>query len=381
MSMNVATVNTDQALNALKLGYALNQPAFMWGPPGIGKSELARQFARQVARKPDNLSTRGEELWTRIFGDSDCGLIDLRLGQYDSVDLRGLPDVTNGMTTWAVPSTLPFEGSEFEELLAHLPDNFRFVLFLDEAMQAMPAVQGVAFQLVLEGRVGEHRLLPGTYIVGASNRETDKAGVNKMQTPLANRFWHMEMQAALEPWVEWARSNGVPQPVYEYVRFREEHLDTFDEAVKVGAKAFATPRSWAAVGGVMALFEDPDNPGTFPGLDRGRPLIDGRIGPGLGAELMAFAEVWESMPSIDGILKDPDNAVVPDKPDMLFAVTASIAEKVTTKTLGNALKYAERLPKARLVSMVRDIAHRNPELLGRPEMTKFYSDYQELILG
>lgn len=381
MSMNVATVNTTQALDSLKLGYALNQPAFLWGSPGIGKSDLMRQLAWSIAPKPEGLVERAEYLWRKLLGKDAPGMIDLRLGQYDSVDLRGLPDVTEGRTTWAVPSTLPFEGSEFEELLGYLPDGFRFVLFLDEAMQAMPAVQGVAFQLVLEGRVGEHRLLPGTYIVGASNRETDRAGVAKMQTPLADRFWHMEMFSALDPWVDWARANAVPQPVVEYVRFRPEHLDTFDEANKKGLKAFATPRSWDAVGRVMALFEDSDNPGKFPGLGRGRALIDGRVGPGLGAELMAFTEVWESMPSIDGILKDPMNAVVPDAPDMMFAVTAALAERVDAKTLGNALKYAERLPKARLVSMVRDMAHRKPELLGRPEMTEFYTDYQELILG
>lgn len=361
MSMNVANVTAPQALDSLKLGLALNHPAMLWGPPGIGKSELMRLFAADV----------------------DAALVDIRLGQYDSVDLRGLPDVANGQTVWAVPSTLPFEGSAFDPAASDsAPSADRpIVLFLDEAMQALPAVQGVAFQLVLERRVGEHKLLPNVYITAASNRESDKAGVNRMQTPLANRFYHMEMHADLDAWVGWARTAGVPQPVIEYVRFRPEHLDTFEEANKKGLKAFATPRSWHAIGEVMALFEDKDRPGKFPNLNRARANIDGRVGPGIGSELMAFTEVWESMPSIDGILKDPANAVVPEAPDMMFAVTAAIAERVDDKTLANALTYAERLPKARLVSMVRDMAHRKPELLGRPEMTRFYSQYNELIIG
>lgn len=352
---NMATVTAEQALDSLKLGLALSHPVFLWGPPGVGKSGLARQFAKAV----------------------NGHLIDLRLGQYDSVDMRGLPDVDthHGTTVWRVPGTLPFEGTEFADISSDEP----IILFLDEAMQASPAVQGVAFQLVLERRVGEHRLLPNVYVMAASNRETDKAGVARMQTPLADRFTHLEMLPALKPWVSWARAAGVPEPVVNYVRFRPDNLDTFEQAQKTNAKAFATPRTWERVGEVLRLFED--EAGKYPGLDRARANIDGLVGPGIGAELMGFIEVWQDMPDIDRIIREPGGAPVPDAPDMLFAVVSALANRADKDTLPSILEYGERLPSEMMVTMVVDIVERKSELAGHPQMAPFYSKYSHLMFG
>jgi hypothetical protein len=70
---------------------AENEPVMFHGPPGCGKSE-------------------GTEAAAKV---EDAVLIDERLGQYDSVDLRGLPDLDaeNGMTTWRMPDSIPFEGN------------------------------------------------------------------------------------------------------------------------------------------------------------------------------------------------------------------------------------------------------------------------------
>ena len=40
-------------------------------------------------------------------------LVEIRLGQYDSVDLRGMPDIDkkNKTTCWYAPSTLPLKGN------------------------------------------------------------------------------------------------------------------------------------------------------------------------------------------------------------------------------------------------------------------------------
>ena len=110
------------------LGVKKHRPLAFWGPSGIGKSEAIAQSARA----------------------HDATLVDIRLSQYESVDLRGIPDIQTGSTVWNAPSTLPFKGNtKFSE------DGPPIFLFLDEINSAEPSTAAVAYQLVNDRRVGE----------------------------------------------------------------------------------------------------------------------------------------------------------------------------------------------------------------------------------
>jgi MoxR-like ATPase len=89
--------------HALRTLVAARQPAFVWGPPGVGKSSLIAQLAKAL-----NLSLR-----------------DIRALLLDPVDLRGLPYVAEGRSKWAVPEFLPAGGAG--------------ILFPDE-LNAAPAI-------------------------------------------------------------------------------------------------------------------------------------------------------------------------------------------------------------------------------------------------
>ena len=107
-------VNSVQAKRSLLKAFAHQRPVFLWGPPGVGKSELIADLTKELG-----------------------GLtIDLRLGQMEPTDLRGIPFYNKdiGKMDWAEPVDLPTE-----ELAAQYPI---VTLFLDEMNQAAPAVQG-----------------------------------------------------------------------------------------------------------------------------------------------------------------------------------------------------------------------------------------------
>ena len=360
---NIIQTSTTGAARAVKTFVAMNQPVFLWGSPGIGKSQLIAQVA----------------------DDLGALMVDFRLSQIDAVDLHGLPDVdtstSTATTTWRVPSTLPFEGTPFDT-----PDNREriIVLFLDEAMQAPPSVQAVAFQLVLDKRIGEHKLMPNVRIVAASNRETDRAGTNRMLTPLANRFAHLDVTASLDPWVEWARENGIHPAVEAYVRFRPDYLDTFEAAQVGNHKAFATPRSWEVVSRVLHMMTDARTR-VIEDKATTHLMVSGTVGAGVGSELLAFVDTWESMPSIDNILKHPDKAPVPDEPSMLFAVTAALGHRATKDNLDAIMDYADRLPKEYAIKLAMDIGQRakkggNSSIMGHKAMTAFIVKHGSLIL-
>ena len=101
--------------SSLHLLSRIQKPAFLWGPPGVGKSQVVAQVAATLGIR----------------------LIDIRAILLDPVDLRGLPTVDHGKAAWAIP--------------AFLPDDGAGILFLDELNAAPPLVQAACYQLVLDG--------------------------------------------------------------------------------------------------------------------------------------------------------------------------------------------------------------------------------------
>ncbi len=158
------TVTAVQARKSLLLAFKVQRPLFLWGPPGIGKSELVESITRELGGL----------------------MIDLRLGQMEPTDIRGIPFYNKdlGKMDWAPPVELPDE-----ELASQYPI---VVLFLDELNSAPASVQSAAYQLILNRRIGKFRLPNNVVMVAAGNRESDKGVTYRMPTPLANRFIHQE---------------------------------------------------------------------------------------------------------------------------------------------------------------------------------------------
>ena len=161
--MDTLTVKSSQVKNIALRAMLANRPLFIWGPPGIGKSELVESIT-----------------YSGSLGNA--AMLDLRLALMEPTDLRGYPfrnPETNQME-WAPPADLPT--AEF----AAQYDTV--VLFLDELNSAPPSVQAAAYQLVLNRRIGQYVLPKNVRIIAAGNRETDRGVTFRMPAPLANRL-------------------------------------------------------------------------------------------------------------------------------------------------------------------------------------------------
>ena len=191
MSHENRTVTATGARKSIMKCFAKKRPMFLWGPPGIGKSEVVADIANELGGF----------------------MIDLRLGQMDPTDIRGIPfyNRENGKMDWAPPIDLPDE-----EFASQYPV---VVLFLDEMNSAAPGVQAAAYQLILNRRIGKYRLPDNVVIVAAGNRESDKGVTFRMPTPLANRFIHIEMKPDFPTWQEWAVNNQIHKDVVGYLSF------------------------------------------------------------------------------------------------------------------------------------------------------------------
>jgi len=257
------TVTSAQARRSLLTAFRVKRPLFLWGPPGIGKSELVEGIARDLGGL----------------------MIDLRLGQMEPTDIRGIPFYNKdiGKMDWAPPVELPDEDTASQYPIV--------VLFLDELNSAAPSVQSAAYQLILNRRIGKYVLPDNVVMVAAGNRESDKGVTYRMPTPLANRFIHQEMKVDFPSWQEWAVHNNVHKDVVGYLSFAKQDLYDFD--AKSASRAFATPRSWSFV---SQLLNDNVDDETLTNL------IAGTVGEGLAVKFMAHRKIASRMPNPADIL-------------------------------------------------------------------------------
>ena len=258
------TVTSVQARKGIKAALEHSRPLFLWGPPGIGKSELVADITQELGGL----------------------MIDLRLGQMDPTDIRGIPYYNKeaNKMDWAPPIDLPD---------ATLASQYPIiVLFMDEMNSAPPAVQAAAYQLVLNRRVGRYELPDNVRMIAAGNRESDKGVTYRMPTPLANRFMHLEMRSDFASWQEWAVQHKQHADVVGYLSFAKQDLFDFD--AKSASRAFPTPRSWSFVSELLSD-GDIDN-------ETLTNLIAGTVGEGLAVKFMAHRKISGRLPKPEDIL-------------------------------------------------------------------------------
>ena len=191
---------------------------FIKGRPGIGKSQIIKQIANQ---------------------SYDGNIIDCRLSQFMSEDLKGIPkvDLEDKVMRWFSPDVFPLEGSTIYD------SDSKGILFFDEINRAMPDVLQAVFQLVLDKCIGEKKLLPGWKIVCAGNLGAeDGTNVNDLDTALINRFSVLSCEHNLDDFLAWGKEN-LSNQITGFVGQNPECL--YYEVEKEGTvDRYITPRSW-----------------------------------------------------------------------------------------------------------------------------------------
>jgi hypothetical protein len=351
MSHEHRTVTSIGAHKSIVKCFKTQRPVFLWGPPGIGKSEVV----------------------AGITEDLGGLMIDLRLGQMDPTDIRGIPFYNKelGKMDWAPPIDLPDE-----EMAKQYP---LIVLFLDEMNSAAPAVQAAAYQLVLNRRVGKYRLPDNVVMVAAGNRESDKGVTYRMPTPLSNRFVHLEMKVDFPAWQEWAVNHKIHKDVVGYLTFAKQDLYDFD--AKSSSRAFATPRSWFFVSELLADEDLDDVTAT--------DLIAGTVGEGLAVKFMAHRKISGRLPRPEDILsgktKDLDvkevSAMYSLVTSLCYELKGAIERKVSDKEFhemaDNFFAYMMKNFETELVVMGARIALTTYNLPFQPTKLKNFDEFHQ----
>ena len=196
---------TQKELVNFLLNVAIVRPVFIWGPPGIGKSSLVKEFTAKVGL--------------------DC--VSMVGSQLAPEDLIGVPQIIDGKSHFCPPSMIARDDA--------------YVLFLDELNASSQEVQKAFYSLILDRRIGNYELHKDSLVIGAGNRAQDRAIVKPMPSALMNRMVHVELRVSHRDWLDWAYKNNIHTLVIEYIQNRPDHLNVPPPKTE---EPFSTPRSW-----------------------------------------------------------------------------------------------------------------------------------------
>jgi hypothetical protein len=359
-------VNLTQLKSLLPAFMKSKTPLYLWGRPSTGKTSIIRQFAQEQAGK---LGLRYSE---DEYGKDIFTLKVITLSQFDSPDLRGMPQVVIDEKDKAKSYT------EFVPT-AELPRIGQGILFFDEMNLADDTTRAACYQIILEGRYGS---LPAVvdangnqtfWRVAASNTENDFCSVNVSSLALLRRFSHLSVMPEHKEVIDYFIKQGIDFRIPAYLSSFSEDLfpQKFDEKL-VDNKANPFPSTWQSLGIMMDKMTD---------IDLIYKLAASCVGTPVAAKFQSFVRMMGKL-DIDKILKDPEKEIsdikkLPEKASMLYAVVYSIGNSWIKKEkhlkAPVMIKLAEALPPEFAVTFASILlsTRRSSELTAEPTFHKF----------
>jgi hypothetical protein len=299
-------------------------PVLLVGAPGVGKTAIVEQLARELGRQ----------------------LVVSHPVTSDPTDFRGLPWIVDGRAAFLPIGDLA--------RLAEL-DGSPAIWLIDDLGQALNATQAAVMQLVhRDGRALNGFSIPESVaIVAASNRAQDRAGVGMFLAPLVSRFTTV-LTVEPEPvsFVNWAiRRGGFHPLVASFIRWQPDHL--LDQTrPEHSLEPRCSPRTWEHVSRLLDLGLAAD--------DLLEPVA-GAITPAVATEFLAYLRVFASLPNADLVRADPDAAPLPAALDALYATIVHLALAARPADFPLFWRYLQRLaPEFQLLFMLTAIARQPP---------------------
>jgi len=328
---------TDIIVKSIKAWEKLGRqthPIVLEGSPGLGKSAIWEQIANRLGYQ---------------FEVSQPALDE-------PADYKGIPYIVEGFADFFAPARLRLMCEATQPIL----------WLFDDLGHTPRGVQAALMHLVHAREIGGRKISDNVFFAFATNSKKDKAGVNPIISPLADRLTKLEVHADIKSWSTWAMEAGFKPEDIAFLRFKPECLDNLKpntDFIKGG-----TPRSWTNVFQYTKA-------GIVDEL-----LIAGDVGMANASEYMAFQALLRELPNIDAMFLNPEGAQIPTKPSILFALSGAIVSRAEVANLDVVLKLVNRIPKDFQVWVMKDIATRIPEAQSTTSFLNWFMDNQDVVL-
>jgi hypothetical protein len=307
-AFEMITLPIGKLVDCIKTCMAAGNNLVVYGPPGIGKTQIAKQAAKQLGRIYAEMLLAGRDIGDLMMPYVEPG---------------------NGLV-FHYNKAIPIEGNpEY--------DGKPTLLNIDEFSGAQRLMQNVLLKVLDEKKVGEANLHPNVWIMATGNRSFDLAHVEQISAALSNRAQFVTVEPDLQAFLHYGVANNFHPIVLSWVRFDEENLFSFDsEAFLAGDVSFPSPRTNEALSNMLHVrdAQSIDN-------DVFRNLCCGTIGAARGIKFTGFVKIANDMPDLDALLKGTKQPV-PKDPAVAYATLYSLVQKTQRESLQHAVDYIER---------------------------------------
>jgi len=321
--------------STIKSLFPIQRTVCIEGSPGGGKTTIVQQVAKEL----------------------DVPYIERHMPTMLVEDF-GIPMVMgdNEALSYKLPDWFPVKGKS--------PD--KGILCFDDRNQANADLQKVLANICQARNLHGVPLPDGWMVVSTGNKQSDRAGANRVLSHLRNRETVVELETHLDDWSSWAIDNDVKPEVISFIRFRPNLLHDFDPQRDQNA----TPRSWVeGVSDVLGVVAS----------DAEYECFKGAVGEGAAAEFVGYLRIFRKLPNPDNILINPTTAEVPTDPATLYALSGAIAQRSTVANFDRVCTYSERMPPEFSVLTISYAARKNPDLANTQAFNKWAIAHQDVL--
>lgn len=210
------------------------RPVLLIGPPGIGKTQIMEQIAREC----------------RI------GLVSYTITHHTRQSAIGLPFITEKTYGGQAMHVTEYTMSEIVVSIYERMEETGLsegILFIDEINCVSETLAPAMLQFLQYKTFGNHRIPEGWIIVAAGNPPEYNKSVREFDIATLDRVKRIDVEADFEVWKEYAVQVGIHPSIVSYLTARPQyfcHVET-----TVDGKIFVTPRGWEDLSELLTVYE------------------------------------------------------------------------------------------------------------------------------
>lgn len=210
------------------------RPLFLVGPPGIGKTDIMSQVAREMG----------------------IGLVSYSMTHHTRQSALGLPFIHEKEYGGQEYRTTEYTMSE---IIASVYDTMEDtgikegILFLDEINCISETLAPSMLQFLQYKVFGRHKVPEGWVVVTAGNPPEYNDSVREMDIVTLDRLKRIDVEPDLAVWQKYAQNEGVNSAVLSYLQIKKD--DFYSVQTTVDGKLFVTARGWVDLAGIIDLYE------------------------------------------------------------------------------------------------------------------------------
>jgi len=369
-------------------------PVILWGPPGIGKSEIVislicermiDDLKIQHHKDVKEIDKNGEE-YQKLTADLEK---KLKILNFDYVSHELLEFISphclmlrlaerpieqlQGVIVPSLSEKQNFARFVMPENLVRLKESKWGIVFLDELDKASDSKFGAATHILENKVIGDLQLGKGWYVMAAANREEDSHLSNPIPPELRNRCANIEVEGDLNTWIKWAVKHNVRKDIILFHKFKNgEWLCNYDLEQTY---AFPTPRSWVMASRTIDRLQKEDT-NDLKAMEKFNDLVRYElmdfVGKQAQSEFFQYRELYlkfNVLEILDGKVRIATKDNCPNETTLISdqcIAAFAMADQITPDLLGNkgseSQSFKFQADKTRMQNLTRFIGDLLPEI-------------------